>query len=184
MKTLTFIILLLGSTCNLAAQSILYQNESEQKAIVTLAQNGITINLEGQIIFFPTNIMNINPDLYMYSNNAGGATITKDLSNLTIFTFNPPGKYDFDYVEIIGADSSPQSNMQQYNNSNSGRSVTQIQNDIRKTEQRISSNEATLENLQDKNQSMTLWPSYQRMIQDDKNRLYQLQQELSRATGY
>ena len=184
MKTLIFIIVALTSTLNSIAQSILYQNDSGQKAIVTLGQNGITLNLEGQVVFLPTNVMNTNPNFYMYSNNGGGAMITKDLDKLTVITFNPAGRYDYSYVSTINSNSYPQNNTQQYNNSNNGRSMTQIQNEIRKTEQRIRDNEATLKNLQDNNQSMTLWPTYQRMIQDDRNRLYQLQQELNGATGY
>lgn len=184
MKTLIFIIVALTSTLNSIAQSILYQNDSGQKAIVTLGQNGITLNLEGQVVFLPTNVMNTNPNFYMYSNNGGGAMITKDLDKLTVITFNPAGRYDYSYVSTINSNSYPQNNTQQYNNSNNGRSMTQIQNEIRKTEQRIRDNEATLKNLQDNNQSMTLWPTYQRMIQDDRNRLYQLQQELNGATRY
>lgn len=58
-----------------------------------------------------------------------------------------------------------------------GRSIAQIDADIDKTQRLLESNQESLQRLEDSNSSVTLWPQYQRMIQQCEDRLEQLSQE-------
>lgn len=178
MKTfyLVFFALLIG-LIPINSQTLVYKNDAGNVAKVLISQSGINISIDQQNPFF-LNSIGANNGFYLYSNSAGGAGITLDFKKLSITVYGVQGTADFVLIGTDGDSSEyPQNNTQQY----SGRSINQIQNDINSTRKRLSDNENTLRNLQEKNQSMTLWPSYQRMIQNDENRLNQLQQELRNA---
>lgn len=172
---------------HLIAQSVIYQNESGQRLIITLTQTGVILNIGGQSVHLPTNTMNTDPNFFYYTSNGGGISISKDFQSLTLITFNPPTRTDFKFVEIIDANNTyyPQPNYVPQNSPRSStRSISQIQTDIQETKKRIREMEETLDGLQKRNQSMTLWPSYQRMIQEERNRLSQLEKELYGSGGY
>lgn len=157
------------------------------------SENGNVVNMSStpSCTFFQINgndpfsmvVTGINNGWYVYFSPAGSIWVSVDLQNLSVVSGNPPTTEMFKLTNISGTPGggggAVPSAPTQYQ---SGRSQAQIQYDITKTQGRISDNERILGDLQRNNQSVTLWPSYQRMIREDRDRLYQLQQELANAS--
>lgn len=184
---LVFVLIFVFIPAHTVAQSIIYKNESGQRIIVTLMQTGVILNIRGQSVHLPINTMNTDPNFFFYTNHGGGVSISKDFQSLMLITFNPPTRTDFKFVEIIDAKDTyyPKQNYVPQNlPKSSTRNISQIQADIQKTKRRIIEMEETLNGLQERNESMTLWPPYQRMIQEERNRLSQLEKELYGSGGY
>ncbi|WP_321437264.1 hypothetical protein [uncultured Bacteroides sp.] len=64
----------------------------------------------------------------------------------------------------------------------SSRNREQIMRDIDKMTRMLNDNKATLQNLQDRNESVTLWASYQNMISQCEERIDNLNSELNSAS--
>lgn len=85
-----------------SAQTLVYTNTHGNTAVAQMSASMITVNIDNVTQFsLPVNIMNTDPKTYLYSNNAGCATITKDLKELTILVFNPAMRLDFTFLKVI-----------------------------------------------------------------------------------
>ncbi|MCC8172036.1 MAG: hypothetical protein LIP00_09700 [Parabacteroides sp.] len=164
-----------------AQQVATYQSLDGTQAQVAVVSNGIMMQLDRQQPFFlPASGM--QNGWFYYATQAGGAMFSADMQKMVLVTFNPAATVEFNLIGFSGggaAYSVPDGNS--YRPMSSGRSRAQIEYDIRKTQQLLEDNKRNLKNLQDSNQSYTLWPAYQRMIRENESRLLQLQQELRNA---
>ena len=68
-------------------------------------------------------------------------------------------------------------NDQNLSNKRTGRSLAEIELDIQKAERELEWNENKLQSLMDKNECITLWPSYQQIIRRYKEKLEKLRIE-------
>ncbi|MEG2599632.1 MAG: hypothetical protein RSA66_09185 [Muribaculaceae bacterium] len=95
-----------------------------------------------------------------------------DQSVSEVSTSEPAEVQPYSNVDMTSLDSEDSDMSQQ-----SGRSIAQIDADIDKTQRLLESNRESLQRLEESNSSVTLWPQYQRMIQQCEDRLEKLYQE-------
>lgn len=184
MKRVIFVCLgiLMAAFAQIKAQQVAtYQSQDGTMAQVAVVSNGIMMQLNQQQPFFlpATGMQN---GWFYYATQAGGAMFSADMQKMVLVTFNPAATVEFNLIGFSGGGATysvPGGDT--YQPMSSGRSRAQIEYDIRKTQQLLDDNKRNLKNLQDNNQSYTLWPSYQRMIRENESRLLQLQQELRNA---
>lgn len=179
MKRLFIIMALLTNAWFAFSQIATYKSNNGHVVNMAVTSSYTMFQLDGNNPF--TLVMSgVSNGWYMYSFASGTIGVSLDLQNLVIVTANPPTQLLFKLVTFSSGSTSPSmpSVPGQYQ---SHRSRSQIQYDINKTEARIEDNERILKGLQDRNESYTLWPTYQRLIREDRDRLYQLQQELINA---
>lgn len=184
MKRIIFVWIgiLMAALAGVNAQQVaMYQSQNGTTAQVTVVTNGIMMQLnQEQPFFLPASGM--QNGWFYYATQAGGAMFSADMQKMVLVTFNPAATTEFNLTGFSGGGVNyavPGGDT--YQPMSSGRSRSQIEYDIRKTQQLLDDNKRNLKNLQDNNQSYTLWPTYQRMIRENESRLLQLQQELRNA---
>lgn len=176
-------ILLLAPVLMMAQTSMLYRAEDGMEMVVTPVQGGIYISNAGQPpIPLRVDMNHANSTSYTYVNDGGFVMISKDGNLLTLGVYATNSTKNYSFVGNVNVNS--QNNDASYERYNSGRSIVSIEQDIEKTKRRIRDNERRLKQMQDNMQSMSLWSSYQRMIQEDYSRLESLHRELSQVRGY
>lgn len=165
----------------MAQSSMLYRAGDGMEIVVTPVQGGIYISNAGQPpIPLRVDMNHTNSMTYTYVNDAGCVVISADGSLLTLGVYATNSSKNYFFVGTVNNQNGGTS----YERYNSGRSIVSIEQDIKKTERRLRDNERHLKQMQDNMQSMSLWTSYQRMIQEDYSRLESLQRELSQVRGY
>lgn len=179
MKKLFVIMVFILNATFVFSQISTYKSENGYIVNMSATPNYTMFQINGNEPFSMT-MSGINNGWYMYLSPTGNICLSLDLQHLMIISGNPPSQLLFKLVNVSSGSSSYSmpSTPNQYQ---SGRNRYQIQNDINKTQERISDNERILGDLQERNQSVTLWPTYQRLIREGRDRLYQLQRELSSA---
>lgn len=181
MRWQLFILLLIAPILLMAQSSMLYRAEDGMEMVVTPVQGGIYISNVGQSPIPLRTDMNLtNSTVDTYVNDAGFVMISKDGNLLTLGVYATNSTKNYYFVRNV----ENQNNDASFGGYNSGRSIVSIEQDIKKTERRIRDNERHLKQMQDNMQSMSLWSSYQRMIQEDYSRLESLQRELRQVRGY
>lgn len=176
-----FILLLVVPVLMTAQSSMLYRAEDGMEMVVTPVQGGIYISNAGQPpIPLKLDMNHTNSTSYTYVNDGGFVMISKDGNLLTLGVYLTNSTKNYYFVRNV----ENQNNDTSFGGYNSGRSIVSIEQDIKKTERRIRDNERHLKQMQDNMQSMSLWSSYQRMIQEDYSRLESLQRELRQVRGY
>lgn len=92
------------------------------------------------------------------------------------------GKGYIEVQEVMSEVNTPMNNVTTSYSDGSSRSRAEIVREINKYTEMLNDNKATLERLQENNESVTLWPSYQRMISQCEEKLYNLNLEYNTAS--